>query len=78
MFVVPWFHSMAGEVVGLLSEYLRSELPLDVEGLRRGATGLRHLHHTLGTACQGLNRWVSPCYYCYYSLNDLRHLVFVM
>uniref|UniRef100_A0A674C8H2 phosphatidylinositol-3,4,5-trisphosphate 5-phosphatase n=1 Tax=Salmo trutta TaxID=8032 RepID=A0A674C8H2_SALTR len=42
-------------VVGLLSEYLRSELPLDVEGLRRGATGLRHLHHTLGTACQGLN-----------------------
>uniref|UniRef100_A0A674C648 phosphatidylinositol-3,4,5-trisphosphate 5-phosphatase n=1 Tax=Salmo trutta TaxID=8032 RepID=A0A674C648_SALTR len=43
------------EVVGLLSEYLRSELPLDVEGLRRGATGLRHLHHTLGTACQGLN-----------------------
>uniref|UniRef100_A0A674C276 phosphatidylinositol-3,4,5-trisphosphate 5-phosphatase n=1 Tax=Salmo trutta TaxID=8032 RepID=A0A674C276_SALTR len=48
-------HDMAGEVVGLLSEYLRSELPLDVEGLRRGATGLRHLHHTLGTACQGLN-----------------------
>uniref|UniRef100_A0A4W5QME0 phosphatidylinositol-3,4,5-trisphosphate 5-phosphatase n=1 Tax=Hucho hucho TaxID=62062 RepID=A0A4W5QME0_9TELE len=47
--------SMAGEVVGLLSEYLRSELPLDVEGLRRGATGLRHLHQTLGTACQGLN-----------------------
>uniref|UniRef100_A0AAZ3NVA8 phosphatidylinositol-3,4,5-trisphosphate 5-phosphatase n=1 Tax=Oncorhynchus tshawytscha TaxID=74940 RepID=A0AAZ3NVA8_ONCTS len=43
------------EVVGLLSEYLRSELPLDVEGLRRGATGLRHLHQTLGTACQGLN-----------------------
>uniref|UniRef100_A0A8C7UI91 phosphatidylinositol-3,4,5-trisphosphate 5-phosphatase n=1 Tax=Oncorhynchus mykiss TaxID=8022 RepID=A0A8C7UI91_ONCMY len=42
-------------VVGLLSEYLRSELPLDVEGLRRGATGLRHLHQTLGTACQGLN-----------------------
>uniref|UniRef100_A0A8C7WFL3 phosphatidylinositol-3,4,5-trisphosphate 5-phosphatase n=1 Tax=Oncorhynchus mykiss TaxID=8022 RepID=A0A8C7WFL3_ONCMY len=48
-------HDMAGEVVGLLSEYLRSELPLDVEGLRRGATGLRHLHQTLGTACQGLN-----------------------
>ncbi|KAK6298407.1 hypothetical protein J4Q44_G00314620 [Coregonus suidteri] len=47
--------SMAGEVVGLLSEYLCSELPLDVEGLRRGATGLRHLHQTLGTACQGLN-----------------------
>uniref|UniRef100_A0A673ZPL9 phosphatidylinositol-3,4,5-trisphosphate 5-phosphatase n=1 Tax=Salmo trutta TaxID=8032 RepID=A0A673ZPL9_SALTR len=47
--------SMAGEVVGLLSEYLCSELPLDVEGLRRGAKGLLHLHHTLGTACQGLN-----------------------
>uniref|UniRef100_A0A8C7QXS9 phosphatidylinositol-3,4,5-trisphosphate 5-phosphatase n=1 Tax=Oncorhynchus mykiss TaxID=8022 RepID=A0A8C7QXS9_ONCMY len=46
---------MAGEVVGLLSEYLCSELPLDVEGLRRGAKGLLHLHHTLGTACQGLN-----------------------
>uniref|UniRef100_A0A673ZR19 phosphatidylinositol-3,4,5-trisphosphate 5-phosphatase n=1 Tax=Salmo trutta TaxID=8032 RepID=A0A673ZR19_SALTR len=42
-------------VVGLLSEYLCSELPLDVEGLRRGAKGLLHLHHTLGTACQGLN-----------------------
>uniref|UniRef100_A0A673ZPN4 phosphatidylinositol-3,4,5-trisphosphate 5-phosphatase n=1 Tax=Salmo trutta TaxID=8032 RepID=A0A673ZPN4_SALTR len=39
--------SMAGEVVGLLSEYLCSELPLDVEGLRRGAKGLLHLHHTL-------------------------------
>uniref|UniRef100_A0A8C8C0H0 phosphatidylinositol-3,4,5-trisphosphate 5-phosphatase n=1 Tax=Oncorhynchus tshawytscha TaxID=74940 RepID=A0A8C8C0H0_ONCTS len=37
------------------SEYLCSELPLDVEGLRRGAKGLLHLHHTLGTACQGLN-----------------------
>uniref|UniRef100_A0A8C7M8G3 phosphatidylinositol-3,4,5-trisphosphate 5-phosphatase n=1 Tax=Oncorhynchus kisutch TaxID=8019 RepID=A0A8C7M8G3_ONCKI len=39
----------------LHSEYLCSELPLDVEGLRRGAKGLLHLHHTLGTACQGLN-----------------------
>uniref|UniRef100_A0A4W5NL16 phosphatidylinositol-3,4,5-trisphosphate 5-phosphatase n=1 Tax=Hucho hucho TaxID=62062 RepID=A0A4W5NL16_9TELE len=39
--------STAPPVVGLLSEYLCSELPLDVEGLRRGAKGLRHLHHTL-------------------------------
>uniref|UniRef100_A0A3P8XET1 phosphatidylinositol-3,4,5-trisphosphate 5-phosphatase n=1 Tax=Esox lucius TaxID=8010 RepID=A0A3P8XET1_ESOLU len=48
----------AGEVIGVLNEYLRSEFPMDVEGLRRGATGLRHLHRTLGVACQGLNRWV--------------------
>ncbi|KAM6953274.1 inositol polyphosphate phosphatase-like 1b [Aplochiton taeniatus] len=47
--------NVAVEVVGLLSEYLRSELPLDVEGLHRGATGLLHLQHTLGIACQGLN-----------------------
>uniref|UniRef100_A0A3P8ZF05 phosphatidylinositol-3,4,5-trisphosphate 5-phosphatase n=1 Tax=Esox lucius TaxID=8010 RepID=A0A3P8ZF05_ESOLU len=47
--------SAAGEVIGVLNEYLRSEFPMDVEGLRRGATGLRHLHRTLGVACQGLN-----------------------
>lgn len=47
--------SVAGEMVGVLSEYLRSELPMDMEGLRRGAPGLRHLHRTLGVACQGLN-----------------------
>uniref|UniRef100_A0A6Q2YTK0 phosphatidylinositol-3,4,5-trisphosphate 5-phosphatase n=1 Tax=Esox lucius TaxID=8010 RepID=A0A6Q2YTK0_ESOLU len=46
------------QVIGVLNEYLRSEFPMDVEGLRRGATGLRHLHRTLGVACQGLNRWV--------------------
>ncbi|XP_036403938.1 inositol polyphosphate phosphatase-like 1b [Megalops cyprinoides] len=46
--------SMASEVVGLLSEYLRNELPQDLEGLRRGGTGLRNLQRTLGVACEGL------------------------
>lgn len=50
-------HSMASEVVGLLTEYLRSELPQDLESLRRGGTGLRNLQRTLGTACEGLHRY---------------------
>ncbi|KAM3866527.1 inositol polyphosphate phosphatase-like 1b [Diretmus argenteus] len=47
--------SMAGEVIGLLSDYLFSELPLDIESVHKGATSLHHLQRTLGTACQGLN-----------------------
>ncbi|KAJ8351240.1 hypothetical protein SKAU_G00227160 [Synaphobranchus kaupii] len=47
--------SMASELVGLLSEYLRNELPQDLEGLRRGGTGLRNLQRTLGTACESLH-----------------------
>ncbi|XP_064185266.1 inositol polyphosphate phosphatase-like 1b [Anguilla rostrata] len=47
--------SMANELVGLLSEYLRSELPQDLEGLRKGGTGLRNLQRTLGTACESLH-----------------------
>ncbi|XP_046873076.1 inositol polyphosphate phosphatase-like 1b isoform X1 [Hypomesus transpacificus] len=47
--------SLASEVVSALSEYLRSDLPMDMEGVRRGAPRLRHLHRTLGTACQGLH-----------------------
>ncbi|XP_056130218.1 inositol polyphosphate phosphatase-like 1b [Lampris incognitus] len=47
--------SMAGELIGLLSDYLRSELPLDIESLHKGSSSLHHLQRTLGTACQGLN-----------------------
>ncbi|KAE8285791.1 Phosphatidylinositol 3,4,5-trisphosphate 5-phosphatase 2B [Larimichthys crocea] len=47
--------STAGEVIGLLNDYLFSELPLDIENVHKGATTLCHLKRTLGTACQGLN-----------------------
>ncbi|CAJ1058808.1 inositol polyphosphate phosphatase-like 1b [Xyrichtys novacula] len=47
--------STAGEVIGLLNDYLFSELPLDIENVQKGATTLCHLKRTLGTACQGLN-----------------------
>ncbi|XP_044061448.1 inositol polyphosphate phosphatase-like 1b isoform X2 [Siniperca chuatsi] len=47
--------STAGEVIGLLNDYLFSELPLDIENVHKGATTLSHLKRTLGTACQGLN-----------------------
>ncbi|XP_037531687.1 inositol polyphosphate phosphatase-like 1b [Nematolebias whitei] len=45
----------AGEVIGLLNNYLFSELPLDMENVHKGATTLRHLKRTLASACQGLN-----------------------
>ena len=48
--------STAGEVIGLLNDYLFSELPLDIENVHKVATTLCHLKRTLGTACQGLNR----------------------
>nr|XP_046261218.1 inositol polyphosphate phosphatase-like 1b [Scatophagus argus] len=47
--------STAGEMIGLLSDYLFSELPLDIENVHKGATTLCHLKRTLGTACQGLH-----------------------
>ncbi|KAG7268786.1 LOW QUALITY PROTEIN: hypothetical protein CRUP_018341 [Coryphaenoides rupestris] len=43
------------DVMGLLNDYLRNELPLDMESVFKGATCLRNLQHTLGTACHGLN-----------------------
>ncbi|KAI3351631.1 hypothetical protein L3Q82_020466 [Scortum barcoo] len=43
------------DVIGLLNDYLFSELPLDIENVHKGATTLCHLKHTLGAACQGLN-----------------------
>uniref|UniRef100_A0A8C4GZQ1 phosphatidylinositol-3,4,5-trisphosphate 5-phosphatase n=1 Tax=Dicentrarchus labrax TaxID=13489 RepID=A0A8C4GZQ1_DICLA len=52
--LLPLF-STAGEVIGLLNDYLFSELPLDIENVHKGATTLCHLKRTLGTACQGLN-----------------------
>lgn len=51
-------YSTAGEVIGLLNDYLFSELPLDLESVHKGATSLHHLKRTLGTACQGLHRSV--------------------
>lgn len=48
--------SSADDVIGILSNYLLSELPLDIENVHRGAMTLRHLKCTLGTACQGLHR----------------------
>uniref|UniRef100_A0A7N8YF31 phosphatidylinositol-3,4,5-trisphosphate 5-phosphatase n=1 Tax=Mastacembelus armatus TaxID=205130 RepID=A0A7N8YF31_9TELE len=45
------------EVIGLLNNYLFSELPLDIENVHKGATTLCHLRRTLGNACQGLNRF---------------------
>uniref|UniRef100_A0A672IE18 phosphatidylinositol-3,4,5-trisphosphate 5-phosphatase n=1 Tax=Salarias fasciatus TaxID=181472 RepID=A0A672IE18_SALFA len=40
--------STAGEVIGLLNDYLFSELPLDIENVHKGATTLCHLKRTLG------------------------------
>lgn len=54
-------YSTAGEVIGLLNDYLFSELPLDIENVHKGATTLCHLKRTLSTACQGLNRLASLC-----------------
>ncbi|XP_047440673.1 inositol polyphosphate phosphatase-like 1b [Mugil cephalus] len=45
----------AGEVIGLLNDYLFSELPLDIENVHKGATNMCRLKRTLGAACQGLN-----------------------
>lgn len=59
-------YSTAGEVIGLLNDYLFSELPLDIESVRKGATSLHHLKRTLGTACQGLHR--SVCFA--FTVND--------
>ncbi|XP_029367782.1 inositol polyphosphate phosphatase-like 1b isoform X1 [Echeneis naucrates] len=47
--------STASDVIGLLNDYLFSELPLDIENVHKGATTLCHLKRTLGIACQGLN-----------------------
>ncbi|KAK2848965.1 hypothetical protein Q5P01_008799 [Channa striata] len=45
----------ASEVIGLLNDYLFSELPLDIENVHKGGTTLCHLKRTLSTVCQGLN-----------------------
>lgn len=47
--------SVCVEVVSLLSEYLRGDVCVDVEGLRRGGTNLQHLQRTLISVCHGLN-----------------------
>uniref|UniRef100_A0AAQ5X044 phosphatidylinositol-3,4,5-trisphosphate 5-phosphatase n=1 Tax=Amphiprion ocellaris TaxID=80972 RepID=A0AAQ5X044_AMPOC len=50
-FYLLLFHSTAGEVIGLLNDYLFSELPLDIENVHKGATTLSHLKRTLGALC---------------------------
>ncbi|XP_014857300.1 PREDICTED: phosphatidylinositol 3,4,5-trisphosphate 5-phosphatase 2B-like [Poecilia mexicana] len=47
--------NIAGEVIGLLNDYLFSDLRLDIENVHKGGTTLNHLKRTLATACQGLN-----------------------
>nr|XP_057911273.1 inositol polyphosphate phosphatase-like 1b isoform X2 [Doryrhamphus excisus] len=47
--------STASDVIALLNDYFFSQLPLDVENVRKGATSLCHLRRTLGAACQGLD-----------------------
>ncbi|XP_054648241.1 inositol polyphosphate phosphatase-like 1b isoform X2 [Dunckerocampus dactyliophorus] len=47
--------STASDVIALLNDYFFSQLPLDIESVRKGATTLCHLKRTLGAACQGLN-----------------------
>ncbi|XP_018589318.2 inositol polyphosphate phosphatase-like 1b isoform X1 [Scleropages formosus] len=46
--------SLASDMVVLLSDYLRSELPQDMEDLCKGSTELRSLQRTLSMACEGL------------------------
>ncbi|XP_030622256.1 inositol polyphosphate phosphatase-like 1b [Chanos chanos] len=47
--------SAASEMAGLLTEYLRGEIMLDLESLRKGGTSLHQLQRVLNTACQGLH-----------------------
>uniref|UniRef100_A0A672ZQL9 phosphatidylinositol-3,4,5-trisphosphate 5-phosphatase n=1 Tax=Sphaeramia orbicularis TaxID=375764 RepID=A0A672ZQL9_9TELE len=65
--------SAASEVIGLLHDYLYSELPLDIENVRKGATSLCHLKRTLGTACQGLNRLKRDAFCQLLQLMKTRH-----
>uniref|UniRef100_A0A8C9WIU7 phosphatidylinositol-3,4,5-trisphosphate 5-phosphatase n=1 Tax=Scleropages formosus TaxID=113540 RepID=A0A8C9WIU7_SCLFO len=51
---------LASDMVVLLSDYLRSELPQDMEDLCKGSTELRSLQRTLSMACEGLRRYVGP------------------
>uniref|UniRef100_A0A8C4GZR5 phosphatidylinositol-3,4,5-trisphosphate 5-phosphatase n=1 Tax=Dicentrarchus labrax TaxID=13489 RepID=A0A8C4GZR5_DICLA len=79
--LLPLF-STAGEVIGLLNDYLFSELPLDIENVHKGATTLCHLKRTLGTACQGLNRsqciqlisdYVNSCFSLFVQVKMVRY-----
>nr|XP_023650752.1 phosphatidylinositol 3,4,5-trisphosphate 5-phosphatase 2B-like isoform X2 [Paramormyrops kingsleyae] len=46
--------SVASDMVALFSEYLRTELPQDMDSLRRGGTSLHSLQRILGSTCEGL------------------------
>lgn len=51
--------SVASEMVALLGEYLRSDVTLDLESLKKGGSGLHFLQRILCTACQKLHRYHS-------------------
>uniref|UniRef100_W5NDH9 phosphatidylinositol-3,4,5-trisphosphate 5-phosphatase n=1 Tax=Lepisosteus oculatus TaxID=7918 RepID=W5NDH9_LEPOC len=47
--------SVSRDVIGPLSEYLRNEMLLDLDGLRKGGSSLLFFNRTLSSACQGLH-----------------------
>ncbi|XP_041076387.1 phosphatidylinositol 3,4,5-trisphosphate 5-phosphatase 2B-like [Polyodon spathula] len=47
--------SGANNLIGLASEYLRTQLHLDLEGVRNGNSNLQHFNKALGAACGGLH-----------------------
>ncbi|KAK1167505.1 phosphatidylinositol 3,4,5-trisphosphate 5-phosphatase 2B-like [Acipenser oxyrinchus oxyrinchus] len=47
--------SGASDLIGLASEYLRTQLHLDLEGVRNGNSNLQHFSKALGAACGGLH-----------------------
>uniref|UniRef100_A0AAR2LEB1 phosphatidylinositol-3,4,5-trisphosphate 5-phosphatase n=1 Tax=Pygocentrus nattereri TaxID=42514 RepID=A0AAR2LEB1_PYGNA len=47
--------SVSSEMVALLSEYLRGDVALDLESLRKGGSGLHFLQRILSTACHRLH-----------------------
>uniref|UniRef100_A0A3B3R2H3 phosphatidylinositol-3,4,5-trisphosphate 5-phosphatase n=1 Tax=Paramormyrops kingsleyae TaxID=1676925 RepID=A0A3B3R2H3_9TELE len=54
--------SVASDMVALFSEYLRTELPQDMDSLRRGGTSLHSLQRILGSTCEGLRRYCIGCH----------------
>ncbi|MGH0187299.1 UNVERIFIED_CONTAM: hypothetical protein FKN15_024586 [Acipenser sinensis] len=51
----PCNYSGASDLIGLASEYLRTQLHLDLEGVRNGNSNLQHFSKALGAACGGLH-----------------------
>ncbi|XP_039622077.1 inositol polyphosphate phosphatase-like 1b [Polypterus senegalus] len=47
--------SMTSGMVSLVNEYLRTQLQLDLDGLRNGNPNLQHFNRALATACRSLH-----------------------